>query len=122
MTKYNTKQRMQFLSFLEGNPDSSFSAKDIKEAIGDISLSAVYRNLATLEKDGCIRKHGDRYEYIGSKKCRSCLHMNCKSCGKSFHLNGVFSEFIISNVLSSEKFEIDKNDTVFYGLCKSCRS
>lgn len=122
MAKYNTKQRMMFISFLESNPDSGFCAKDIKEAIGDISLSAVYRNLAALEKEGCIRKHADKYEYIGSKKCKSCLHMNCKSCGKSFHLSGVFSEFIINNVFSNERFEIDKNDTVLYGICKNCRS
>ena len=121
MAKYITKQRLMFVEFLQKHPDKSFTAKQLQQEIGGISLSAVYRNLSELERDGSIRKHGNYYGYIGAKQCRACLHMSCKACGKSFHLGGVFSEFIVSNILSSERFAVDKNDTVIYGICRNCR-
>lgn len=121
MAKYLTKQRALLVSFLEKHPDKSFTAKGIRDAVGGISLSAVYRNLAELEKDGSIRKHDNYYGYVGAKQCKTCLHMVCNDCGKSYHLPGVFSEFIISNIMSSERFAVDKNDTVIYGVCRECR-
>ena len=112
-----------FVDFLEKHPDNSYTAKQIHAALGaeKISLSAVYRNLAELEHVGSVRKRGIYYEYTGSKMCKACLHMSCTQCGRSFHLSGVFSEFIVNNILSSEKFAVDRNDTVFYGLCNACR-
>ena len=85
MTNYQTMQRKILINFLEANPDIQFSAKQIFNVLSStsISLSAVYRNLASLEADGVINrftKEGSReifYQYINSDICRNSIHLVC---------------------------------------------
>lgn len=128
MGKYNTKQRKLFIEYLSAHTDELMTAKDIANALSDdkISVSAVYRNLAELEAEGKIRKSGkagDRsvyYQYTGSKKCTECLHLNCIKCGNAFHLNRELSEFIIKGLKATERFSLDRTNTVLSGVCKAC--
>lgn len=128
MPKYMTKQRKNLLSFLSAHADEEFSAKQIAEMIDDstISISAVYRNLAELEKDGKIRrisKNGSRevfYRYIDEKLCKNCLHLSCEKCGKTFHMNMSGADELIKSVALGEEFAIDRANTVLYGVCKEC--
>ena len=55
---YNTEQRTALLSFLTENPDKTFSAKQIAEALAgkNISKSSVYRNIAELESEQKIKR------------------------------------------------------------------
>ena len=66
MRIYNTEQRKLLLSFFEKYPDKDFTAKGIYEKTGgDISLSAVYRNLADLSSSGVIAKNaGEKREAV----------------------------------------------------------
>ena len=51
MSGYNTKQRRALLAFLGEHPDELLTARQMADALAEkqISLSAVYRNLAQLE-------------------------------------------------------------------------
>lgn len=132
MTTYNTKQRKILLDFLSANADKQLSADRIYEAITgagiveNISRSAVYRNLAALEADEKVHRstrEGSRkilYQYTDAKKCKNELHLSCKKCGKTIHLDHETAEQLVENVAGIQDFIIDKADTVLYGTCSEC--
>ena len=129
MPKYMTKQRKTLLDFLERHADEELSAKKIEAELADsgVSISAVYRNLSELEKEGKVRrisKSGSRevfYLYTDTHECRESLHLSCKKCGKTYHMNSQCADMLINNLAQNDKFTIDKSDTVLYGICKACK-
>ena len=126
---YKTKQRQALLDNLEQHTHEELSAGEIAETLAqqDISRSAVYRNLATLEQEGALRRStraGSRetvYQYSGSEACRACLHLSCTKCGRTFHMNHLSAEDLIRNVDLAEGFAVDRAETVLYGVCSDCR-
>ena len=128
MSKYVTKQRKALLNFFSNHPDEQISAKETLENIGDdtISLSAIYRNLAALENDGLLKKFikpGSRdvyYQFTGSEQCVGHLHLSCKKCGHTFHLNSESAGKLENDIRNSDGFTLDKSETVIYGICKDC--
>ena len=92
--KYMTKQRKALLRYLSQHADETLSAKQIEAALSGegISISAVYRNLSELEREGKIRRvnqSGSRevfYQYTDGAHCRECLHLSCEKCGKTYHM------------------------------------
>ncbi len=125
--EYKTKQREILLEFFCDNEDKAFSAEQIFENLENtgISQSAVYRNLRALEDSGKVRKiakTGSReafYQYVDLDDCKGHLHMSCKKCGKTTHLEEKEAE-LLSKVLKNANFEIDNDSTVIYGTCKDC--
>lgn len=128
MSNYNTKQRALLISFMESNTDCLLSAGQIVEGLKNynISKSAVYRNLALLEQAGKIKRHAKKgtrevyYQYTDNILCKHCLHLQCKKCGKTYHMNLQQADNIVKNVAKSDNFQIDRAQTVFYGVCKRC--
>ena len=124
-----TKQRRTLISYLSLHADEKLSARQIEaELSGEgISISAVYRNLSELEKEGKVRRvnqSGSRevlYQYTDSAHCKECLHLSCEKCGKTYHMNIPGMEMLIENLASSDEFAIDRKNTVLYGVCKSCQ-
>ena len=129
MTKYSTKQRKTLLQYLHTHADEQLSVRQISDALRDeaISTSAVYRNLAALEEVGQVRrlsKSGTReifYQYAGAAHCRDCLHLSCKKCGKTYHMDADEAEMLIQSVAKCDNFAIDRTDTVLYGVCEDCQ-
>lgn len=129
MAKYMTKQRKTLLGYLGAHPDEALSAQEIAAALeGEgVSLSAVYRNLAELESEGQIRRmsrEGSRevyYQFTGSDACRDSLHLKCKKCGRTFHMDASGAEQLLGVVEKAEGFAVDKGDTVLYGVCEICQ-
>ncbi|MBQ6498480.1 MAG: transcriptional repressor [Ruminococcus sp.] len=128
MPKYLTKQRKILLEYLSRHTDESISAGEIAEALSDqISVSAVYRNLADMEAEGRLRRvasGGSReavYQYIDEHECRSCLHLSCKKCGKTVHMKENIADKLIDSVAESDNFSIDRGETVIYGICSACK-
>lgn len=130
MSKYITKQRKALISFLSNHTDEQLSANQIADGLknDNISLSAVYRNLIELEAEGKVRRCANNklrevlYQYIDADCCKNCLHLSCKMCGKTYHMDNRGANQLIKNVALSEMFEIDKSDTVLYGICKLCKN
>lgn len=132
MAPYATKQRKILLDYLSANADKQLSADQIYDALTgagmleNISRSAVYRNLAALEEDEKIHRsthEGSRkifYQYTGATKCRGELHLACKKCGKTIHLDKNTAETLVENVAGIQNFFIDKSETVLYGTCSEC--
>ena len=128
MPKYITRQRKALLSYLQAHADERLSAQDIADALhGEgVSLSAVYRNIADLEAEGLLRReHGAgreaSYQFIGAASCRDCLHLSCKKCGRTFHMDTDSAKRLVEVVSKTEGFVLDKADTVLYGVCEVCQ-
>ena len=129
MTKYTTKQRTLLLDYLHRHADEQLTVRQIGDALStdEISTSAVYRNLAALEQAGQVRrlsKSGAReifYQYAGAAHCRDCLHLSCKKCGRTYHMDADEAERLIRSVAVCDNFAIDRTDTVLYGLCGDCQ-
>ncbi len=129
MATYATKQRKELLDYLSAHPHEIFSVTQIGEYFkdGQISISSVYRNLSELAKEGMIRKvskSGTReayYQYVNAKACQNQIHLYCKTCEKSYHMNQKYAQLLSQQILQEELFAIDKGNTVIYGTCKKCR-
>ncbi len=129
MAAYRTKQRGILLAYLKAHPDESLTAADIARALSAeaISVSAVYRNLAALEEEGKVRRvtrgssRETYYQYTDSEECRSQLHLLCKSCGATYHMDKDDADQLIRLLSSHEQFQVDTVDTVLYGTCEACQ-
>ena len=126
MTRYITRQRRLLLGYLHEHADELLSTAQIVEAMDaqDVSASAVYRNLASLVDEGvlqCVGKGGSRQGYYRTS-CRGHLHLSCKRCGRTYHMDAQESERIIQSVAREDHFAVDRADTVLYGICADCQS
>lgn len=126
-----TEQRKVLLSFLKENTDRQFSIEEICEGVNqggghDISLSAVYRNIAKLVEDGHVRRFmrdGSRtavYQYIHCRNCEKHLHMKCVKCSKILHMDDEATETMLVAAMKKNNFKIDERKTMLYGVCDSC--
>ena len=129
MAKYVTKQRTLLTEYFHRHLDEAVTARQIAADLEaeNISLSAVYRNLSSMEKEGLVHRvnHGDSkeayYRYAAAEECQECLHLSCKECGKTFHLSHDGAERIMRTLSDTVNFSLDKQDTILYGVCERCK-
>jgi Fur family ferric uptake transcriptional regulator len=125
---YLTEQRKLLYSFFEQHPHDSFCVKDIYAALSaeGISISAIYRNLSSMKKDGVVRCYADEgsrdiyYRFVNNVHCADAIHLTCTDCGKTFHMSSEAAEKMQSELEGFEGFRINKDKTVLYGTCKEC--
>ena len=128
MSAYMTKQRKALLSFFSAHQDEPVSAQQIAGYLknDNISISAIYRNISALEQDGKLQRISKTdsrevfYRYKAFDACKGCLHLSCKKCGKTFHLNDADADNIVNTLALTENFSLDKADTILYGICAKC--
>lgn len=129
MAKYMTKQRRELLEYLSAHADELLSVESIAAdlAASGISLSAVYRNIADLESEGKVRRSGKAgsrtvyYQYSAAESCREKLHLSCRECGKTRHMEPREAEMLVESIEATDGFELDRAETVLYGVCRECR-
>ena len=127
MQAYMTQPRTRLLNYLHQHADETLTAGQIAQDLPEISVSAVYRNLSALEQDGAVRKvakGGSRevfYQYLKAEECRDHLHLSCKKCGKTFHMDEAETEALLDAIAKTDGFTVDRSDTVLYGICEHCK-
>ena len=127
MHAYMTQPRKRLLGYLQDHADETFSVGQISGELPEISVSAIYRNLAALTQEGSVRrvtKADSRevlYQYLAGEHCREHLHLNCKKCGKTFHMNARETEALVQTIAALDKFALDRSETVLYGICEQCQ-
>lgn len=127
--KYSTKQRRALLDHLKEHADEALTVDSITEALSGsgISRSAIYRNLSALESEGSIKrvtKSGTKkiyYQFSGNEDCHGHLHLSCTKCGKTIHLGIAATETLAGDVMRESDFELDKGNTILYGICSDCK-
>lgn len=126
MQAYMTQPRKRLLTYLQSHHDETISAGQISEELPEISVSAIYRNLSALEQDGAVRrvsKAGSRevfYQYLAAEGCRECLHLSCRKCGRTFHMDPAETEALVRSMEALDGFALDRSETVLYGTCADC--
>lgn len=129
MAKYLTKQRKILQAYLSQRVDQELSAKKVAEDLAQegVSQSAVYRNLADLEREQSVVpccKEGGRefyFRYLGDADCQECFHISCRVCSKTEHISPEESNFIRERIGDQLHFSVDLHSTVFYGVCRECQ-
>lgn len=129
MQKYSTKQRRILLDYLKEHADEALTVDCITDdlAASGISRSAIYRNLSALESEGSIKrvtKSGTKkihYQFSGNEECHGHLHLSCTKCGKTIHLGVAATETLAGDVMRESDFELDKGNTILYGICPDCK-
>lgn len=130
MAHYVTEQRKALYEFFMAHPHEPFSAKEIHAILSDsnISISAVYRNLGAMKKEGLVRCHiklGSRdmlYQFFDKTHCANAIHLTCVDCGKTFHMNKDIAQTMQVKLAEMEGFQIHQGKTVLYGTCRECTS
>ncbi len=128
MIKYQTEQRKILLDLLEESGHRTFCVNDIHRELAytNISISAIYRNLAELEKQGLVCKVNDKkrngafYQYVDPNSCKGVIHLKCQECQATFHLNRHVSQMIIGLASDEHNFFVDNSSAVLYGKCDNC--
>ncbi|MBO4479385.1 MAG: transcriptional repressor [Clostridia bacterium] len=128
MKVYHTEQRKSILDYLESRQDACVTAGEVAAALSAaVSKSAVYRNLADLEKEGKVVRvstHGGRsagYRYAASHACAGRIHISCVKCGKTEHVSSAAALRLERALAMEEGFSLNKGESHLYGICKECR-
>jgi Fur family ferric uptake transcriptional regulator len=132
-TTYRTKQQYELMAYLQQHPGAHHTAAQIKEYFArqdkNIGTATIYRQLERFVEDGTVRKYlletGDSacYEYMEeSDSCSSHFHCKCEKCGKLIHLDCHELQEIYTHLIEHHGFAWNTGKTVFYGICKQCRT
>ncbi len=124
---YQTEQRRLLTSFFQEHPSESFTAKEIFAQLSgtDISLSAIYRNLSAMAKNGtvCCSTRAESHETLyrlAQQSCCDTIHMSCIDCGEVFHMDKQAAEAVQRSLAASNAFCLNKSKTILYGTCRKC--
>ncbi len=128
MSKYQTEQRRKLITLFENSPHQTLSAQDIANALCDqgISISAIYRNLSDMVKDGTLCKvseknrSGSLYQYVDPDHCAGIIHFKCESCDTTYHLDRNISQMIMGIARDSFSFDVNGSAAFLYGKCDKC--
>ena len=127
MKGYMTAQRRLLVEYFEQHCDRQLTAEQIAADMqsGEISRSAVYRNIDRMVKEGQLRRFATEdgrftYQYVASAHCCEHIHMQCTRCGKIFHMEDHSAETALNAALAESDFKIDRQRTVLYGVCGGC--
>jgi len=101
------------------------SAKELQESV-KVDKATIYRNLKSLLKKGIIREikniDGISFYEIDCKKHNPIHpHFECTFCKKIYCLSPLAAEDILA-LSNYTKFEIEKIDITFKGICDECKN
>ena len=124
---YNTEKKQAVISYFKENRHRSISLDELCESIlkGGSGKSTVYSIVSGLTSSGVLKRFSDdksrhfTYQYIGEHSCSEHLHLKCKECGKTIHLDSGTTRALEENILAVESFFIDDGSFIF-GKCKEC--
>ncbi len=128
MSKYNTEQRQKLLQHFKNSGHQLFSAADLLKMFGseNISISAIYRNLKTMENEGLISRVIDNkrteamYQYVNPNSCVGIIHLKCENCENTYHINKHISNMIMGMAKDELNFTVSATSAFLYGKCENC--
>lgn len=129
---YRTKCKAAIMEYLCSHREQSFRAADIYDDMRkrniEVNLVTVYRNLERLTEAGSLMKYKTSedesflYQYVESgNQCQEHLHMQCRRCGRLFHMECDFMDDIKQHLQEHHGFELDCSGSVLTGICEKCR-
>lgn len=130
---YNTKNRNCIMEYVEGHKNKCFTAYDINRYMQEsgisMNLTTIYRNLERLEKNGSVVRYktadNEAVMYQYAEKDRECdrhLHMQCRQCGRMYHLECDFMREIETHLMEHHGFLLECQGSLLNGICEECRN
>ena len=118
-----SRQREEIIRVLRStdtHPTAAWVYSKVKEAIPNISLGTVYRNLAALSVSGEILSLsvGDGFEHFDGNAAPHA-HLHCRSCGKIFAAP-VHGD-PLADIARANGFEPETSIYIEYGVCEKCK-
>ncbi len=128
MSKYQTTQRRILIDFFKKSNHRTLSAQEIHDelSVHNISVSAIYRNLAEMEEQGLVCKVSAKsrssalYQYIDPEECVGVIHLKCQECQATFHINRHISKMIMGIAHDDFNFTVNTSAAFLYGKCDNC--
>lgn len=132
MAQYNTQQKSLLTEFLEEHSDRPYTIEELAEELKTEysekapGKSTLYRLINKLVAEGTVKrfvKGNSRhflYQLAGGEECHHHLHLKCMTCGKLLHMNHEQSEAVMTAILGSSSFEVDREQTTIFGRCAEC--
>ena len=124
-TRYSMQREVILKNVLlrKDHPTAEKIYEDVREAIPNISLGTVYRNLAKLSDESMIQKvgMGTGVEHFDGNPFPH-YHVVCNECGV---IDDIEAEPLKSfNEWASQMFkgEIYKHSAIFFGKCENCKN
>ena len=126
---YHTKQKNIILELLQRNHDNHMTAEQMLSTLKDeqtpVSKATLYRFLDCMVENGEVKKFNldnspSCYQYVGDRSDQCSYHLKCNCCGKVFHVDDTVIKKMNNKIEKNCDFKIDKDRTVFYGICGSC--
>lgn len=127
MAEYKTEQKKMLFDFLKSNSESSYTIEQIIEALGGgIGKSTVYRLMTKLVEEKKAHKIAGEgrtflYRVSADDHCKHHLHLQCKDCGKVFHLDEKTSDALLNRVRCVNDFLVSEEDSILLGKCTDCK-
>ena len=128
---YKTRQRDLLLEYLRRHSGEHVTIAQIAAHCAvmgeEIGTSTIYRQVNRLVAQGIVKRYvlggtsAACYQYVAGAGCSEHYHMKCKGCGRLVHLECDVIRQLRNHVLENHDFELDLGQTVFYGLCSTCR-
>lgn len=130
--EYHTKYKDKIMAYLEAHKERRFNVNDVYEALkkegSRVNLTTVYRNLDKLTESGTLIRYktsddeSASFQYIGDDpECEEHLHLQCRACGRIYHLDCHFMNVIKDHILQEHDFVLECKGSVLVGLCPHCR-
>ena len=125
MTKIRkTRQRDAILGYLttrRDHPCAEQIYENVRQAIPNISLGTVYRNLALLTELGEVRTlytgaGADRYD----ADTRPHDHFICRRCHRVTDMPGFDNTPLLAAAAENFPGTLESSSTYFYGICEKC--
>ena len=122
MKKFS-RQREEIIRVLRStdtHPTAAWVYSKVKEAIPNISIGTVYRNLAALSVSGEILSLsvGDGFEHFDGNAAPHA-HLHCRSCGKIF--DAPVHGDPLADIARANGFEPETSVYIEYGVCEKCK-
>jgi Fe2+ or Zn2+ uptake regulation protein len=95
--------------------------ESVRTALGGADYSTVFRAVATMEREGLIRRIdlGDGKAYYEADDDHH-EHIRCESCGRIAEVPGCVLRDAASSVQRRTGFRVTSHQIVFNGLCPAC--
>ena len=118
-----SRQREEIIRVLRStdtHPTAAWVYSKVKEAIPNISLGTVYRNLAALSVSGEILSLsvGDGFEHFDGNAAPHA-HLHCRSCGKIF--DAPVHGDPLADIARANGFGPETSIYIEYGVCEKCK-
>ena len=118
-TRYSMQREFILKNVLlrKDHPTAEKIYEDVREAIPNISLGTVYRNLNLLAEEGKILKVDVKGKSIFDSTIKSHAHIRCEKCKNVFDIDVNLDMMNFSEKNGNLILGAEVN---FFGICKNC--